>query len=295
MTTSATYAPVTAEITVPVDPATAFGLYVTRPGRQHPAHGQSGTPQAIVYEPFDGGRWYERDADGDTHDWGRVLIWQPPHRLVLAWMVGAPTGEWTFDPDPSHASRVEITFTAVDDGTRVRVLHTGFETHAGGDSIHRGVDSDLGWTDDLADLARATALVDAEPPHVHGTQTNLFCHDVDACRALFTALGLREAFRHPSEGAIEHVEVDLDGSRIGLTSIDAANRLTGLGISPDSNPASEVVLWCSDADALFARALAAGAVGLNPPTVNADGRLRFGWIETTEGHRIKLVQQLRAG
>lgn len=54
-------APVEHEVFVSVDADTAFRLYVTRPGRTHPGEGQSGDPAEIVYEPFVGGRWYERD------------------------------------------------------------------------------------------------------------------------------------------------------------------------------------------------------------------------------------------
>lgn len=150
-------APVEHEVIVPVDIDTAFRLYVTRPGRTHPSDGQSGNPADIVYEPFVGGRWYERDHTGREHDWGRVLVWEPPWRLTLAWMVNANRGVWGYDPDPAHASCAEITFEPVESGTRVRVRHTGFERHGpAGSSIRSGVDN--GWLEDLADLARAAQL-----------------------------------------------------------------------------------------------------------------------------------------
>lgn len=144
-------------VVVPVAPTRAFDLYVNRPGRTHPEEGQSGAPARIVYEPFSGGRWYEIGPDGSEYEWGRVLTWEPPTRLVLAWMVGASTGEWAYDPDPEHASRAEITFQPVDDGTLVTVVHTGFERHGlGSGSIQRGVAH--GWALDLADLDRAARL-----------------------------------------------------------------------------------------------------------------------------------------
>ncbi|MCB0998220.1 MAG: SRPBCC domain-containing protein [Acidimicrobiales bacterium] len=153
MTTTSPLAPVSAEAVVPVDPATAFDWYVHRPGRRHPAEGLSGRPSEIVYEPVVGGRWYERSDDGAEHDWGLVLEWDPPRRLVLAWMVGAVDGEWRFDPDPTHASRAELTFDAVEGGTRVRVVHDGLEAHGtGAESIRRGAST--GWPEDLRDLAR---------------------------------------------------------------------------------------------------------------------------------------------
>jgi DNA-binding transcriptional ArsR family regulator len=63
----------------------------------------------VVLEPFQGGRWYERDADGIETDWGTVLAWQPPHRLLLTWQVSA---EWTYEEDPGRGSQIEVTFTA---------------------------------------------------------------------------------------------------------------------------------------------------------------------------------------
>lgn len=159
---AATFAPATAEIVVPVDPATAFGLYVRRPGRTHPAAGQWGDRVEIVYEPFDGGRWFERGADGSETDWGQVVHWDPPRRLVLAWMVGDTGEAWAYDPDPNHASRAEIAFEPIWAGTRVRVIHTGFERHGGGAaSIRRGVET--GWVADLADLARAASEQKCDP------------------------------------------------------------------------------------------------------------------------------------
>lgn len=92
--------------------------------------------------------------EGVEYEWGRVLTWDPPRRLCLAWMVSAATGEWAFDPDPLHASIVEITFEPTGDATLVTVTHTGFERHGPtGTAIRRGVAT--GWTEDLADLRRA--------------------------------------------------------------------------------------------------------------------------------------------
>src|SRR5262249_11911191 len=65
-------------------------------------HGES-----VVLEPFVGGRWYERAPDGSETDWGVVLAFEPPHRILLTWPIPAA---WTYEPDPARASEIEITF-----------------------------------------------------------------------------------------------------------------------------------------------------------------------------------------
>src|SRR3954453_21249557 len=83
-----------------------------------------GTPAvAAVIEPRAGGRWYERSADGRESDWGRVLTWEPPSRVVLSWQISADG-----QADTSIDTEVEVRFTAEDDRrTRVDLEHRGLE------------------------------------------------------------------------------------------------------------------------------------------------------------------------
>ena len=122
-------------------------------------------------------------------------------------------------------------------------------------------------------------------------QVNLFCDDVDACLAFYQDLGLTEAFRAPSAGPVEHVEVEAAGIRIGLTSARVANDLAGLGVEPGDRPATEVVLWCDDVDGMYERAVSAGAAALVAPMDSPDGRLRYGWVRDPDQHQVKLVQK----
>jgi uncharacterized protein YndB with AHSA1/START domain len=74
---------------------------------------------AVVLEGRPGGRLYERWHDGGEAEWGRVLAWEPPHRLVLAW---SPS------PERPAPTRVEVRFRAVEpDHTRVELEHSGWE------------------------------------------------------------------------------------------------------------------------------------------------------------------------
>ncbi|WP_434447847.1 SRPBCC family protein [Lentzea sp. E54] len=97
----------------------------------------------VVVEPREGGRWYEIGTDGAECDWGSVTAWEPPSRLLLAWHLD---GDWAYDPDPARASEVEITFTPEGSGTRVELVHRGFERHfTRPDRVRDGVGGEGGW------------------------------------------------------------------------------------------------------------------------------------------------------
>jgi DNA-binding transcriptional ArsR family regulator len=81
----------------------------------------------VVLEPFPGGRWYERAADGTQTDWGTVLAWQPPYRLLLTWQVSP---RWAYEEDPAGASEIEVTFTPEGPHvTRVDFTHRHLERY----------------------------------------------------------------------------------------------------------------------------------------------------------------------
>jgi uncharacterized protein YndB with AHSA1/START domain len=97
-----------------------------------------------IIENRKGGRCYSEQIDGTECDWGRVLAWEPPYRLVFAWQI---TPRWQYEPDLSRASEVEITFTPQDDGsTLVELEHRHFERHGGGwEKMREGVGAPGGW------------------------------------------------------------------------------------------------------------------------------------------------------
>jgi len=107
-----------------------------------------------VLEGREGGRWYERDVDGSECDWGRVLVWDPPSRLVLAWQI---SGEWAYDA--ALETEVEVSFVSEGPNqTRVELEHRGLDAYGEKmDEFRRSIDSPGGWPGILALFAEAAA------------------------------------------------------------------------------------------------------------------------------------------
>jgi uncharacterized protein YndB with AHSA1/START domain len=138
-------------ITVPATPEHAFQVFTEQLGVWWPREYSIGAADMadFVVEPKAGGRWYEVGVDGTECDTGRVTAYEPPHLLVLAWHLD---GNWQYDPDPDHASEVEIRFIADGEGgTRVELEHRLFERHgAGAPAVRAAVESTGGWGHCLA-------------------------------------------------------------------------------------------------------------------------------------------------
>ena len=103
----------------------------------------------VVVEPRAGGRWYEIGEDGSEQDWGKVLAWERPDRLVLAWQLDAD-----FDYDPQLETTVEVRFTADGDDTIVDLEHRDLERHGERAAQARG-GLDGGWGQLLAGYQQA--------------------------------------------------------------------------------------------------------------------------------------------
>jgi uncharacterized protein YndB with AHSA1/START domain len=138
--------PVRRSVRVKASPERAFRVFTEEfdgwwPRTHH--IGKSPMKRAIL-EGTAGGRCYTEQEDGTECDWGRVRVWDPPRRLVLAWQI---THQWGFEPDIAKASEVEIRFVPDGDGfTRVELEHRNFPKHGEGwESMRKAVDSEGGW------------------------------------------------------------------------------------------------------------------------------------------------------
>ncbi len=137
-------APVRKSVQVAVAPNRAFQIFTEGMSRWWiKSHSINKSPiKEIVIEPKVGGRWYERGDDGSTCDWGRVLLWEPPARLVLSWQI---TADWKYDPDLK--TEVEVRFVAEGkNGTRVELEHRLLDRYGARSEEMRGIfDSEMGW------------------------------------------------------------------------------------------------------------------------------------------------------
>ena len=105
-----------------------------------------------ILEPRAGGRWFERGDDGSECDWGRVLAWDPPDRVLLAWDIDAE-----FKPQPGLGTEVEVRFMAESaQRTRVVLEHRKLERYGDKAEMMRAMfDSEGAWTGTLTALAQA--------------------------------------------------------------------------------------------------------------------------------------------
>ena len=154
MTLAIKPAPVKKSVSVKATPERAFAVFTGRFDAWWPrSHsiGESPLKEAVI-EGRAGGRWYGRLENCVEADWGDVLAWEPPRRLLLAWRIGT---DWKYDPD--LLTEVEVTFTPeVGGATRVELEHRGLEAYAARTDEMRGsFGGPGGWPGLLDRLAQA--------------------------------------------------------------------------------------------------------------------------------------------
>jgi uncharacterized protein YndB with AHSA1/START domain len=138
MTTDTQPLSITATTTVEVPIDEAFRFFTEEIGSWwNPDHHIIEAPLShMVFDPYVGGHVYDVGTDGSECRWSRVLVYDPPRRVVFSWDIN---GQWAIESDPALCSEVEVTFTS--DGpstTQVVLQHHHLERH--GDALRPQLD-----------------------------------------------------------------------------------------------------------------------------------------------------------
>lgn len=134
------------KVDVPLAQRHAFQLFTERFSDWWPAEytwSQSAL-DTIGIEPRLNGRCTEVGPRGFQMDWGRVLAWEPPERLIITWQIGPSRVP---QPDPTNASTVEFRFhESGPNATRLILEHHDFRNHGDGAEEYRdAMASEYGW------------------------------------------------------------------------------------------------------------------------------------------------------
>ena len=108
------------KVSLPVE--RAFELFTAGIGKWWPLATHSvGEEQAetCFFEGWVGGRIVEVLKDGSQSEWGRVLVWEPFHKVIFNWYPGR---------SPDTTQEVTVTFSESPDGTLVELVHAGWES-----------------------------------------------------------------------------------------------------------------------------------------------------------------------
>ena len=139
--------PVHKTMVVNCSPERAFEVFTREIGSWWPLDkysiGETEIVEVVFEEQVDG-RVFERHADGSEADWGKVLSWDPPASFSMSWSPGS---------DPAKPTDLKVSFAAEGDGTRVDLVHTGWEILAErGQESRNGYDN--GWVGVLEEYTR---------------------------------------------------------------------------------------------------------------------------------------------
>lgn len=122
------FEPIRETVTVRAEPERAFGLFTEQMGAWWPVDAYSRAVSEFKFEDIQvarlefqarlGGWILEHTSDGRVLPWAQVIAWEPPRRVLMAWRPHAA---------PEPPTEVEVTFTARDGATLVRLEHRGWE------------------------------------------------------------------------------------------------------------------------------------------------------------------------
>ncbi len=129
--------PLVVSFTVDAPVEHAFAMWTQRASLWWPASHTicKGETLEIVFEDRVGGRIYERSPSGVEHDWGEIVMWDPPTSLGYLWFLFF---------DRSEATDVSVSFVGDADSTTVTITQTGFE-RLGDVGVVRKERTELAW------------------------------------------------------------------------------------------------------------------------------------------------------
>ena len=152
--TNATDTVVRTSIVVEADAERAFKVFTADIGSWWPPehHILQADLAEMVFEARTGGHIYDRGTDGSECHWARVLVYEPPERVVFTWDISP---QWQIETDPARTSEIEVRF--VPEGpqrTRVELEHRNIDRHGEGwEQVRDGVAHPDGWGLGLRRLA----------------------------------------------------------------------------------------------------------------------------------------------
>jgi len=160
MTTQAQETSMRTQVTVNAPVERAFRVFTTQFDKIKPRDHNLLQAEIAesVFEPFVGGRVYDRGIDGSECQWARVVAYEPPDRIVFTWDISPA---WQLETDSSRTSEVEVRFIAESaERTRVELEHRHLDRHGDGwQSMREAVRGGEGWP---LYLARYAEQVGAE-------------------------------------------------------------------------------------------------------------------------------------
>lgn len=146
MSTQTNDTSISRSLTVAAEPERAFAVFTDDFGGWFPReYNLLGSEIAErTFEPRQGGLVYDVGTDGSRCEWGRVIAYEPPARVVFGWAIG-PT--WQIEDDDSKISEVEVLFTPAGAGsTLVELEHRHLDRHGDGwEGLRAALTADGGW------------------------------------------------------------------------------------------------------------------------------------------------------
>ena len=136
---------VAVQIGVPLAPAAAWDLFVTRFDAWWPRE-YTFCGEALAEIGIDAqadGHCYERAQSGEKIVWGTVIETAAPQGLMFHWHIGP---DRKIDTKPEHSSTVTVHFAASDHGTTVTLVHSDLANHGDDGAPYRAaMASEQGW------------------------------------------------------------------------------------------------------------------------------------------------------